>query len=143
MRSDAPQISAPAWGVFYVWMDGTQPAKYKFFVCLLTFEGYAVGVVINSRINELGQGVYLRPCYAPLPAAAHPFLSHDSWADCTRTFTVSLADLTDHRGGLTLEAGQAVLEAVRLCPRLKPRTQAALLAVPLPNAGQELGKEDA
>ncbi|CAM3868719.1 hypothetical protein [Deinococcus frigens] len=134
MSEDAPVSSAPAWGVFHVWMDGTQPAKYKFFVCLLTGEGYAVGVVINSRINELGQGETLRPCYAPLYAATHPFLDHDSWADCTRTFTVSLADLTDHRGHLTPNAGRAVLEAVRVCPRLKPRTQAALLTLPLPDA---------
>lgn len=134
MIEDAPTISAPAWGVFHVWMEGTQPAKYKFFVCLLTFEGYAVGVVINSRVNELGRGEALRPCYAPLPAAVHPFLSHDSWADCTRTFTVSLADLTDHRGVLTPDAGRAVLEAVGVCPRMKPRTQTALLAVPLPDA---------
>lgn len=132
MREDGPAGSAPAWGVFHVFMEATTPAKHKFFVCLMTSGASAVGVVINSRINELGQGPHLRPCYAPVSAAGHAFLSYDSWADCTRTFTVPLEALTDPRGHLTPEAGRAVLEAVRACPRLKPRTRAALLAVPLP-----------
>lgn len=131
MSGGRPQVSAPAWGVFHVFMEGTTPAKHKFFVCLTVTGGSAVGVVINSRVNELGQGEALRPCYAPLMAAAHPFLSHDSWADCTRTFTLPLGALTDYRGSLTPDACRAVLEAVRLCPRLKPRTRAALLAVPV------------
>lgn len=68
------------------------------------------------------------------PCSAHPFLSHDSWADCTRTFTVPLAALTDHKGRLTQSAARAMLEAVNVCPRLKPRTQGVLLAVALPEA---------
>ncbi|WP_420594397.1 hypothetical protein [Deinococcus sp.] len=123
---------ALSWGVFHVWMDGTTPAKYKFFVCLHVTGDSVLGIVINSRINELGQGPALRPCYATLSSEAHPFLEHDSWADCTRTFTVPLALLTDRRGQLTPDAARAVLEAVRVCPRLKPRTQGVLLAVALP-----------
>ena len=129
-------IDALSWGVFHVWMDGTTPAKYKFFVCLQAAGESALGIVINSRINELGQGPALRPCYAPLSAGAHPFLLHDSWADCTRTFTVPLAGLTDRRGQLAPDAARAVLEAMRVCPRLKPRTQAVLLAVALPEEGE-------
>lgn len=124
--------SAPEWGVFHVFMQGTNPAKYKFFVCLMQSGGSALGIVINSQVNELGQGPYLRPCYAPLEMHAHPFLSHDSWADCTRTFTVPLEALQDRRGALTADAARAVLSAVHACPNLKPRTRAVLLAVPLP-----------
>lgn len=130
--TEAGEGNAPAWGVFHVFMEGTNPAKYKFFICLLASGSSAVGVVINSRINELGQGPDLRPCYAPVSAQAHPFLSYDSWADCTRTFTLPLEALEDRRGSLTGEAARAVLQAVEACPRLKPRTRAALLAVPLP-----------
>lgn len=65
MSVAGPRVSAPAWGVFHVFMEGTTPAKHKFFVCLTVAGGSAVGVVINSRINELGQGPALRPCYTP------------------------------------------------------------------------------
>lgn len=120
-----------------MYMAGTTPAKHKFFVCLMVTGALAVGVVINSRINELGQGPDLRPCYAPVSAEAHPFLSYDSWADCTRTFTLPLAALEDRRGQLSPAAARAALQAVSVCPRLKPRTRAALLAVPLPCASEE------
>lgn len=117
------------WDVFHVWMEATHPAKYKFFVCLVQTHQSFVGVVINSRINELGQGEYLRPCYAPLDTELHPFLAHDSYADCTRTFTLGVAVLTDFRGRLHPEATARVLESVSACPRLKGKTKKALLAL--------------
>lgn len=132
MSLAAGEDRAPVWGVFHVWMEGTNPAKHKFFICLMVSGSSAVGVVINSKVNELGQGPHLRPCYAPISAQAHPFLTYDSWADCTRTFTLPLEDLTAPRGRVSPEAARAVLEAVGACPRLKPRTRAALLSVPLP-----------
>lgn len=127
---------APLWGVFHVWMDGTTPAKYKFFICLHVSGESAVGLVINSGINELGQGEALRPCYAPVRQDGHPFLSRDSWADCTRTFTVPIEALSERRGTLTPEAARAVREAVQVCPRLKPRTRSVLLAVPVQEDGE-------
>ena len=123
----------PAWAVFHVWMQATRPApKYKYFICMHLQGGSALGLLINSQVNELGQGQYLHPCFAPLSAAAHAFLNHNSWADCTTLFTVPVADLTDGRGHLTPEAAQAVQAAVQACPKLKPKTKALLCTVPLP-----------
>lgn len=125
-----PDTPPECWGVFHVWMQATRPAaKFKFFVCLMPVGSSVVGVVINSRINELGRGEYLRPCYAPLSAQAHPFLSHDSYADCTETFTVNAADLGASRGRLHPDAARRVLESIEACPRLKPKTKRALLAL--------------
>lgn len=114
-------------------MEGTTPAKYKYFICLLESGAESViGFVINSRINTLGQGPTLLPCYAPLLLAEHPFLDHDSWADCTGTFTVATRNLGTCRGHLTTAAAQGVLASVQACPRLKPKTKNTLLALKVP-----------
>lgn len=122
----------PVWGVFYVWMEGTTPAKYKFFIVLHIAGASALGVVINSEVNTLGDLDRRGACFAPLSASAHPFLSHDSWANCTGTFTVPCTVLTDYRGSLTLEAAAEVRKAVQLCRVLPGKTKKLLTAVPLP-----------
>lgn len=123
----------PAWAVFLVWMEATRPAaKYKFFIVLSVQGGSALGVLINSRINTLGQTSRRAPCFAPVTAAEHSFLHHDSWADCTGTFTVPLSQLTQHQGQITPSTAGGIQAALRVCPILKPKTKALLLGVPLP-----------
>lgn len=122
----------PVWGVFHVWMEATNPAKYKFFIVLHVAGASALGVLINSEVNTLGQPDRRRPCFAPVPVSAHPFLSYDSWADCTRSFTVPCSELADFRGSVARETAEGIHAAVNACEVLKEKTRQLFLAVPLP-----------
>lgn len=124
----------PVWGVFHVWMEATNPAKYKFFIVLHVSGASALGVVVNSEVNTLGDPDRRLPCFAPVPASAHPFLSYDSWADCTRSFTVPCSELADFRGNITRGTAAEVINAVELCRVLPGKTKKLFAAVPLPEA---------
>ena len=124
----------PVWGVFRVWMEATNPAKYKFFIVLHVAGTSALGILINTERNTLGQPDRRLPCFAPIPLSAHPFLSHDSWADCTRSFTVPCSELTDFRGSITPGTAGDIHAAANACEVLKEKTRQLFLAVPLPGA---------
>lgn len=125
-------IEPSAWMVFHVWMESTNPAKYKFFIVLSLYNKSAIGIIINSRINTLGESDRRLPCFAKLLKEQHTFLNHDSWADCTRTFTVPIEELTDLIGLIHTDAAQNIRTAVLDCPMLKNKTKKILSSVELP-----------
>lgn len=128
-----PTPKPPSWAVYHVWVEATRPAaKFKYFIALHCQGQSVLGILINSRVNLLGQGDQLSPCFAPLAMADHPYLQHDSWADCTTVFTLPAESLTDYRGDICLSAAQGVMTAFEKCPVLKPKTKALMLGVPLP-----------
>lgn len=125
-------VPPPVWGVFYVWMEATTPAKYKFFIVLHVSGGSAIGILINSAVNTLGDPDRRGACFALVPASGHPFLAYDSWANCTRSFTVPVAKLTDYRGSVSPQTAAEVRKALELCRVLPGKTKKLLTAVPLP-----------
>lgn len=130
---ESESIEPSTWMVFHVWMESTNPAKYKFLIVLALYNKSAIGIVINSRINTLGDADRRLPCFAKLSKEQHTFLSHDSWADCTRTFTIPIEKLTDFRGSIHSDAAQNIHNAVLDCPMLKNKTKKILSSVKLPD----------
>jgi hypothetical protein len=110
--------------VYHFWVEQMRPAaKNKFVVVVHANAEYALGFVVNSRLNDfiLGQPVLL-PCHAPLECGTHGFLDHDSFVDCQTpyTFPPTVFNRETWRGILSDDARAALLEAVRDCPVLKP-----------------------
>ena len=117
--------------VYHIWVEQMRPeAKNKFVVIAHASADFCLGFVINSRLNEfLLRNARLLPCHAPLEFATHGFLDHDSFVDCQTpyTFPPIAFGRDEWRGILDVAARNAVLEAIRVCPVLKPVHRTLLL----------------
>lgn len=113
------------WEVYHLWLEAMRPeAKYKFVVIAHVEDSYALGFVINSRVNDFyANKPELAPCHVAISQADHPFLEHDSFVDCTEVFTVPSVNLSADakRGGLSEASQAAVLRGVEVCPVLRTK----------------------
>ena len=60
----------------------------KFFVVL----GFDGGILFNSKINQ-NLPTLIKDYHMPISAKAYPFLSHDSFLNCTKIFSVTSTHL--------------------------------------------------
>lgn len=121
--------------VLYLDVDFTSPPKPKY-VVLACLAPTPLLLVINSQVNPNVEGDPARAgLHLELPVADYPFLDHDSFLDCSRTYALSagaggteqvVADLGRIRGELNSTDRQRVVGLVGSARTLPPRVQRAI-----------------
>jgi hypothetical protein len=125
-------VSVQHFEVFHLWCEQMRPeAKHKFVVIVGIEPDYVFGFVINSRLNQFTlEQAHLLPCHALLLETEHSdLLTHDSFVNCQTPYTFPRSSLTEdtRRIVLSMNAQQAILEAVKLCSVLKPKHKNRIL----------------
>lgn len=116
------------WHVYFVpKCPYTTPIKDKF-VLIACYDKDAMGFLINSKISNWLQN---RPprlvCEAPILAAEHSFLKHDSWVDCQSIFPFYSWDLNRQYGEISAKAKMSVMTAIHACPVLARKYKRIIL----------------
>jgi hypothetical protein len=111
------------WDVYFVVNSRhAKPLPKDKFVIVACFDPNPCGFFINTKVNDFIQkNAQLMACEVLLTAAAHPFLSYDSWLDCREMLSFQESELIDKRGVLASNAIVDALAAVEACPVLRPR----------------------
>lgn len=119
------------WDVHLFFCQQAQPdPKEKFVVIAYADADWFYGFFINSEVKQFITKRKLEPCMAPISSATHTFLSHNSWVDCTGAYTFPANTLASetYRGTLDQSTTTVVLNAVRVCPRIRVGQQKLILA---------------
>lgn len=104
----------------------SRPPKPKF-VVVAQVEGICqVALLINSRINRMFQRPKLLPCMVPIRRAQYPFLTQDSFVDCTEAFRYNDGELREYRDTLSQHDANQVLSGVLAC-RVLPKDEKDLI----------------
>jgi hypothetical protein len=116
------------WHIYFVKNCAhTTPIKDKF--VLIVFLGKNPrGFLINSNItNWIRKRPHLLACEAPILAAEHPFLKHDSCVDCHELYEFFEWELDKNMGKVSEQAKASVLTAIQLCPSIERRYKNVIL----------------
>lgn len=84
--------------------------------------------VINSAVARFHIGTPIESLHIPMPAAPHPFMSHDSTVDCSRIRTYLTDDVKQHLlvnpadvlGEITRDMRDEVVAAIKASPLISP-----------------------
>ena len=79
------------------------------------------GLLINSQVHPyIESRPYLHPCMVEIRLSTHPFLSYDSWINCTVLHCLKKTELTEGNwvGVLTPQTIQNVKQGILECPRM-------------------------
>lgn len=118
------------WDVHYFFCQQARPEpKDKFVVIAHIDANWFYGFFINSEIKHFVTKRQLEPCMAPIAPHAHPFLTHNSWVDCTGayTFPSDILSAETYRGPLDKNTITAVLHAVSVCRVIRQKQKALIL----------------
>ncbi len=116
--------------VLFLDCDFTKPPKAKFLVVLCGGSPPLL-FIINSKIHRfICSQPDLYQCQVSIKAADHPFLTHDSFIDCSQVITgldddtirqQVLNDLGRVKGELGADAKRAVIQAVASATTITPK----------------------
>lgn len=100
----------------------TNPPKNKFLVLLGKNSIEFYFFVINSGINNfISSKDHLKECQVMIDKKNHPFLVHDSYVDCSKTYPIGIDSVKDQivtdsdpiKASISADVKGSILEAVR------------------------------
>jgi hypothetical protein len=124
-----------AWSVIYLYCESISPPHDKFLL-IVSASPYVLYFFINTEPYELAKSnPKMKETQVPIDVKEHPFLSYDSFIDCSRllslpTYEVErqlVADVGRVKGVISDAIQAKVLEAVRKNRVMSPRKKKMIL----------------
>lgn len=116
------------WDVHFIHCLQTTPPKLKYVIIAHLEDDWFYGLFINSLVHPFVKGrPKLLPCMASIRVATHPFLSYNSWVDCTATYHFKQIDANNRVGCVHADMVQSIQAAVKACPKLLPGQKRRIL----------------
>lgn len=113
-------MSVKQWEAFFVPLCRHSKPKKNKLIIIAYLSPSPHGFFINSKINNfIKKQPALLPCEAQILVSQHNFLEYDSFVDCHEIFSFDSSELTRSRGIISVDAQQAILDAVDACSVLE------------------------